>query len=373
MCLLNKSTTFILRRSFNYRLKESKNHIKALVRLACFWQYRLNIFNHNKITDAKFYYFGRKSQRDTPISMLGLDSSRVISKNNKQYAFISEIPIPGSVCIPHSLSSIIPLKDRSLGEVLLGFEKRKRRLINNSISGFLLTQVTDINEVTRLNQEMLKPYASARYGEAVYQLPLQQVMEMALKTGQLHLLLEDGKEVGCLIGFESISNNKRYWHSYRGGFPDFIFNDSHNYREKNVIITYLQVEWALKNGYDYYDMGHNSADTERGVVHFKRTFGAELSVRGNHNYIFLRLPKAIAAKFYWEKPVFAVEGKSIVLHLGSPDKISADELANRYKLLNYNGLSKIYLHCDSVPSSKHTEAIVNIYSYQKSPPVIIIF
>lgn len=116
--------------------------------------------------------------------------------------------------------------------MLLGFEKRKRRLVNNAASGFLLKQVTDVNEVTRLNQEMLMPYASARYGEAVYQLPLKQVIEMAFKTGQLHLLLEDGKEVGCLIGHESISNNKHYWHSYRGGFPDFIFNDNHNYREE---------------------------------------------------------------------------------------------------------------------------------------------
>lgn len=76
----------------------------------------------------------------------------------------------------------------------------------------------------------------------------------------------------------------------------------------------------------------------------------------------------MAAKYYWEKPMFAVEGKAVVLHLGLPDGVDADEAAKKYKLLNCGGLSKVYLHCDSAPSSAHAEAVVNVYSYQKSPP-----
>lgn len=60
----------------------------------------------------------------------------------------------------------------------------------------------------------------------------------------------------------------------------------------------------------------------------------------------------------------------MVLHLGLPDGISPDEVANRYKLLNYGGLSKVYLYRDSRPSSIHIESVMGIYSHQESPPII---
>lgn len=184
------------------------------------------------------------------------------------------------------------------------------------------------------------------------------------------MLLENGAEVGCAIGYEYICDNERCWISYREGYPDFIFNDRRSYTEKQVVNTYLEVEWALNSGFSYYDIGSNPAITEVGSLHYKRTFGTELSTRGNYNYLYMKLPKQMAAKFYWGKPLFAVEGKAVVLHLGLPDEVSADEVAERYKLLNYGGLNKVYLHCDSAPSSEHTEAVVNIYSYQKSPPAL---
>ena len=302
--------------------------------------------------------------------MLGLDSSHTVLDNIKQRAYVSEIPIPKSICIPHYVTSMIPLRNRSLDEVLMGFEKSKRKFVNKAASRFLLKQVTNIKDLARLNHEMLMPYASARHEENVVQLSLEHIMGMAFDYGQLHLLLENGLEVGCLIGHESIRRNKRCWLLYREGFPDFIFNDNPNYREKHIIIIYLQLEWALRNGFDYYDMAENPAFADAGAAHYKRTFGAQLSTTSNYNYFYFRLPKKIAAQFYWGKPVFAVEGKAVVLHLGLPDGIGVDEVARRYKLLNYGGLSKVYLHCDSAPSSKHKEAVVNVYSYQKSPPAL---
>lgn len=365
-----KSPKFILSRSFKYTLKAYKRRLSELLRLACLWQYQQAVFSHRKFSNIKFHFFGLKSHREAAALMLDLDSPPAISGNIKHNAFISEIPLPGSICIPHNLTSLIPLKNRSLDEILMGFEKSKRKSVKHAASGFLLRQVTDIKEIARLNQEMLIPYAVARHGTNVVQLQWEFVMGMAFKYGQLHLLLEDGLEVGCKIGYEYVCNNKRYWLSYRGGFPDFIFNDSHQYREKNVIFMYLQLQWALNNGFDCYDMAFNQAYTEGGAVQFKRTFGAELSTQGNYNYFYLRLPQTMAAEFYWEKPLFAVEGRNVVLHLGLPGGVSADEVTKRYKLLNYRRLDKVYLHCDSAPSSLQFEAVMNIYNDQKSPPAL---
>ena len=361
---------YFLSRSLKDSIKELRNKLRELIHLACIWRYHLCVLKHSKFSDVGFYFFGLKLHQEAATSMLDLDYPSVTDGRSRLRAFISVIPLPGSIRIPHNLTSIITLKNKSIDEVLMGFEKSKRRSVANAASGFLLKQVTEIKDVTRLNEEMLIPYASARHGKAVVQLQLEFVMGMAFKYGQLHLLLENTLEVGCLIGYESIRNNKRYWLMYREGFPDFVFNDKNNHREKHIIIIYLQLEWAINNGFDYYDMGSNQAFTERGAAHFKRTLGAELSTRGSYNYFYLKLPQRMAAKFYWEKPVFAVDGKNIVLHLGLLDGISADEVANRYKLLNYGGLSKIYLHCDSKPSSIHVKSVMDIYRHQKTPPAL---
>ena len=357
-------------RSFKYAIKDCKDRLKELIQLAYVWRYQFGLFSHNEFSNVKFYFIGLKSHQEAATLMLDLDSSPALSGDTKQRAFITGIPLLGSICIPHNLTSLIPLKNRSLDEVLMGFEKTKRRTINNAASGYLLNQISDIKEVYRLNQEMLMPYALARHGKTVIQLTLEFVAGMATKYGRLHLLVKDGKEVGCLIGFESICNKKRYWLMIREGFPDFIFNDKNSQREKHIMIIYRELEWAIENGYDYYDMGFNQAYPEKGPIQFKRSLGAELSTLNNYNFFYLKIPKNMAAKFYWENPQFAVEGKTVVLHLGLPEGKTANEVSERYKLLNFGGLSKVYLHCDSIPSGTHTESVMSIYQNQKSPPVI---
>ena len=194
---------------------------------------------------------------------------------------------------------------------------------------------------------------------------------MAFTKGQFNLLLHNNKEVGCIIGHFSQRNKSKYWQSDRMGFPDFIFSDMQLYRETNVMITYLQIQWALANGYEYYDMGHNPALTETGVVHHKRTFGGNLSVMNNHNYFYLKLPQTYAAKFYWSKPLFASEGKAVVLHLGMPNGISDLALFDRYKQLNFGGLAKVYLHYETDFSDCTAEVIKSIFSNQYAPPTVI--
>jgi hypothetical protein len=366
---LRKLFAPLLSRSFKYAIKERWSRLKEIAGLACIWRYQLSTLAHSKFNDIRFRYFGLRSHREAIALMLNLNALPFTS-NASQSVLISEIPLPGAICIPNYLASMIPLKNKSIAEVLSGFEKSRRKFVNKAGSRFRLKQITDLNDVARLNQDMLMPYASARHGKTVVHLSWQQVMGMAFEYGQLHLLLDNEKEVGCLIGYEYERSNERCWLLYREGFPDFIFNDNPSYREKHIVMIYLQLEWAINNGFDYYDMGENPAFADAGAAHYKRTFGAELSVDSNYNYFYLKLPKTIAAKFYWEKPLFAVEGKAVVLHLGLPDGVSADEVAERYKLLNYGGLNKVYLHCDSEPSIAHTEAVTNVYSYQKSPPAL---
>ncbi len=362
--------------SIKFILKEKKHRLKEILHLACLWRWQLSKLPNSKSASVAFYYLGRKSERDSAIGFLGLNESNIDASNKAAVriptsALVSELPIHGAICLPLSLSTVIPLKNRMLEDILMGFEKRKRRLINSQVSDFKLEKVTTVEEVIRLNEKMLMPYANARYGHGAYNFPLQQLLEMTFKTGQFNLLLHNGKEVGCIIGHFSERNKKRYWQSDRMGFPEAVFSDMQRYRETNVMITYLQIQWAITNDSEYYDMGANPAYTETGVVHHKRTFGGELSAMGNYNYLYLKLPAACAAKFYWQRPLFALEGNSIVLHLGLPDGINELALLARYPKLNFGGLAKVYLHCETPCSESAIEIIHSLFSHQTSPPLFV--
>lgn len=370
--MINPFFKFFNQASIRFILKEKKHRLKEMLRLAYVWRWQLSRLPNSQSGDVAFYYLGRKSQRAGAINFLGLDELNQSTARIKKKALVSELPIPGAICLPLYLSTVISLKNRTIEDILMGFEKRKRRLINSQGANFKLEKVTTIEDVIRLNQEMLIPYANARYGRGAYNFPLPQLMQMTFKTGQFNLLLHNkNQEVGCIIGYFSERNNSRYWQSDRMGFPEFIFSDMQLYRETNVMITYLQIEWAIAHGAEYYDMGANCAYTETGVVHHKRTFGGQLSTMGSYNYLYFKLPPACAARFYWGRPLFALEGKAIVLHLGLLDGINDSELLDRYKEMNFGGLAKVYLHYETECPESAIAVIRGIFSHQKSPPLFI--
>ena len=382
---MNQLLTSLQQPSIKFFLKEKKHRLKQIIRLVYSWRWQFSSLPSSKSSDVKFYYLGRKSERTNTISFLGLDdlnASSTISNSNsisdckttatsKAKVLVSEMPFPGAICLPLNLSTVISLKNQTIDDILMGFEKRKRRLINCQVANFKLKKVTNIDDVIRLNEQMLKPFANARYGQGAYHFPIEQLIEMTFKTGQFNLLLHNDKEVGCTIGHFSERNKKRYWQSDRMGFPEFIFSESQQYRETNVVITYLQIQWAIANGFEYYDMGANAAYTEAGVLHNKRTFGGQLSLMGNYNYLYLKLPAAYAAKFYWQKPLFALEDKAIVLHLGLLDGVSDSALLDRYKTLDFGGIEKVYLHFETQCSENALMVIKSIFSQQNLPPLIV--
>jgi hypothetical protein len=353
--------------SIEFNLQEKKHRLKEIMRLACFWHWQLTRISNSKLNDVAFYYFGRKFEREGAISLLGLNDLNTPTLSIKTNALVSEFPIPSAICLPLYLTTVIQLESRTLNDILMRLQKEKRRLINSQASNYKLKKVTTVEDVIRLDQEMLRPFANARYGRGAYNLPLQQLIEMTFNTGHFYLLLHKGEEVGCFIGHFSERNKKRYWQVDRMGFPEAIYSNMQPYREKNVMLFYLQIEWAIINGFEYYDMGANCANAEVGVLHYKRTYGGELSVMGNYSYLYLKIPSAYAARFYWEKPLFALEGKAVVLHLGVPDGVSELELLNRYKLLNFGGLAKVYLHYETKPPENAIEIIRRVFNQQKPP------
>ena len=91
---------------------------------------------------------------------------------------------------------------------------------------------------------------------------------------------------------------------------------------------------------------------------------------GNHGYFYIRLPKVGAAQFLWDAPLFAVERHNITLHLGLPDGPGDEDAAIHYRKMSFGGLFKVYLHCARPPGERLLETLRNLYTHQKSPPIL---
>ncbi|MNH16414.1 hypothetical protein D3C79_760570 [compost metagenome] len=193
---------------------------------------------------------------------------------------------------------------------------------------------------------------------------------MAKGVGRLDLITLDGEVVACHLGCEITRAGKRYWSTLRFGYCEAVFSDAKKLREVNSITTYIALEWALANGYDYYDIGLCLARPDDGLLKWKRRRGGDIDSLGNHAYMFIRLPKTGVARFLWDTPLFAVEGNKLTLHLGLPEGSSDEALASRYHEMVFGGLHKIYLYGNRSSGELFFENLRERYANLKSPPTM---
>jgi hypothetical protein len=176
--------------------------------------------------------------------------------------------------------------------------------------------------------------------------------------------------VGCQLGHVITRAGKRYWSTNRCGYPEAVYSDPKRLRETNSMNIHLALEWAIENGFDFYDLGVALGRPGDGLLEWKRRLGGELDTMDHRVYFHIRLPKVGAAQFLWDAPLFAVERRKLTLHLGLPGGKSDEEVANRYREMGFRGLFKVYLHCANPPGDQLLETLRSYYKQQNNPPVM---
>jgi hypothetical protein len=279
------------------------------------------------------------------------------------------MPTAGALYVPQYLSAVVPLS-KSIDEITARYNTELRRNLRKNRLRYRMKQALNDDEIESADREMLRPYAKARHGMAASQIEAHEVQRVAKVAGRLDLVLLEDEIVACHLGCVVTRAGKRYWSTVRFGYPDAVFSDTKKLREVNSITTFMALEWAIENGFDYYDIGTCLARPDDGLLEWKRRRGGDVDTLGNYGYLFVRLPKVGAAQFLWETPLFAVEGKQLTLHLGLPDGPSDEEVANRYREMGFGGLFKIYLHCSRTPGETLLGTLRSRYAHLKSPPVL---
>ncbi|CAI8803180.1 Acetyltransf_6 domain-containing protein [Pseudomonas sp. IT-P12] len=363
--LLSPSVRFELRNAFAW--------LQDMAARACFWRWEMVRFKLRADSAHDIFYVGTKQRREFVQVLLGAKSrevgTRLRLRKSERTVVVSEIPTPGALYVPQLLSAVVPL-NRSIDDITAQYNTELRRNLRKNRARYRMQQALNDDDIASADREMLQPYASARHGSAASQIETHEVHRVAKTAGRLDLVLLEDEVVACHLGCVVTRAGKRYWSTVRFGYPDTVFSDQKKLREVNSITTFMALEWAIENGFDYYDIGTCLARPDDGLLEWKRRRGGDVDTLGNHGYLFLTLPKVGVAEFLWETPLFAVEGKKLTLHLGVPEGKSDEEVAARYREMGFGGLSRIYIHCSSAPRQEQVDIIRGRYSHLKLPPVL---
>lgn len=385
--LINKNSELTLTQirklispSVRFELREIVVWVKEILNRACLWRWEITRLPKRSDRKYEIVYAGRKSHQEFAKVLLGIDgngngdATQVVNDISRQTVLVSEAPIPGALKVPSFLRLIIPIEQKTIEVIMGDIEDKLRRIIRNRRGGYHIQQVLDRATLDRAIQELLEPYASARHGASAAQIAPAVIHEIAQNIGRLDLVLKEDEILGCILGCAVTKAKKRYWSLMRCGYSEAVFSDSSRLREANAINFFLALEWAINNGFDYYDMGTCLGRPEDGLFQWKKRWGGLADTMGNHSFYYVRLPRTGAAQFLWDVPLFSSEGKDLTLHLGLPDGKTDEDFSLRYREMNrgmgIGGLFKIYLHCTKLPSEKLIGALSSHYAHQKSPPIV---
>ncbi len=359
-----------------FELRESSAWLREQLDRARFWRWEIARFPLKDGSPYDVLYAGRIAHRVELSKVLpGIndvsDTGKVSANKSSHTVLVSQIPIPGALCVPQILRAIVPL-GRTIEEIASGYDSELRRSLRKHRPRYRMQQVLSIAEIDRTYDEMLLPYVTARHGSHAILKSPSEVRRCALEYGRLDLVLSGDEVVACLLGSEYVRAGKRYWLLESYGYPETVFSDPGRLRETNSVNNHMALEWAIENGFAYYDIGLCFARPDDGLLQWKRRRGGVLDRTGlrGRGYFHIRLPKTGAAQFLWDIPLFAVERRKLTLHLGLPDGPSDDEFATRYRQMGFGGLSKVYLHSAKPPSEQILNTLRDLYKHQNTPPAV---
>lgn len=363
--------------SIRYEMRHLASKILEVMARACFWRWEIARFRLQQESPYEIVYIGRKQQREMAkllIAGKGQGSAAIIDSANATMAanhvvVVSEMPTSGALSVPHYLSAVVPL-GRSLDDITARYDSELRRSIRKNRPLYQMRQARSDDEIAMADRDLLRPYASARQGIHAAQFPTEEVYRIASSVGRLDLITLGEEVIGCHLGCEVVRGGKRYWSTLRFGYCEAVFTDARKLREVNSITTFMALEWALKQGFDYYDIGLCLARPDDGLLKWKRRRGGDIDSLGNHACLFVRLPRTGTAKFLWDTPMFAIEGDKLTLHLGLPEGPSDEEVASRYQEMVFGGLHKIYFYGGNGAADAFVESLRCRYANLQSPPAM---
>lgn len=375
MNLINSVLKVFITPSTRFEIRQKLGRLSQFLAGLSFWKWEVAEFTLSVSSPMTIHYRGRPENKSVLMALLGVSSDPAHATENipRSKVYVSEYPMRDNIRIPYCLTTIVKL-GRSAEDILATYSRSLRRSINQESPRYRYEVANEIKAIDIVEREMLRAYATARHDLSAAQLSSELVRKLALpQYGRLDVLYQGDQQVGCHLGNFYSCKGKKYWHVNRLGYPEAVFSDYKRWGEVNSMNLHLALETAIKNGYDYCDYGVSLARPGAGLIEWKRRRRGFLATNDNFKYFYLKFPQKDAAQFFWDAPLFGVEGRKVTLHLGLPDDKTDEEITARYNEMGYGGLYKVYLHCTKPPSEDIIEMIRGLYVDQESQPMVITY
>lgn len=194
------------------------------------WRQRAYIIETDEIAPFKIGYIGRPVRLPHALDVLNLregvrstPSLGLVNLLDPHAAIFFDGPFPGAWRVPGLLRTLVPL-DRSIEEIMAGYEPELRRSLRRLTERSEVRDVTSTAEVLHINREMLVPFALSRHDERAHIMSEEEILRMS-REGTLQLVFLDGQPIGAQIGYSYERRGKRYWRASRAGYPEAVFSD----------------------------------------------------------------------------------------------------------------------------------------------------
>ncbi|MET0334236.1 MAG: hypothetical protein ABW190_08175 [Rhizobacter sp.] len=356
--------------ALRYSVRDHLAWLRAQRTRWAFWKWRSGRLPRRADWPFDVVQIGRQDQRNWAEARWKLDAQQDAgpSTAHEPRAWICDFPFPNSFCIPRLVSTVVPL-DRSVDEFFAAMDSELRRRIRKQLPSCRIVRAVSDADITFAEENMLRPYATARRGDGAVQLRIDEVRRIA-EIGRLDVVYLNDEPVSCNLGSPIIREGKKYWSALRYGFTEAVFSDRKRWGEINALNNFVVLEWALSHGFDCYDIGYAVSEPDDGLLQWKKRQGGAIGTMHNHDYDYVSLPRSHRPRIFWESPIFAIEQGKVTLHLGLPAEEPAESVLKRYRHMGFEGLGKVYLHCDRTPEDALLAGLQKLYGHLKTPPPI---
>jgi hypothetical protein len=358
-----------------FEIRNTKDWLKERLDLAAIWRWNLTILQPKDGSPFRIKYLGRKKNVNLAEILLDIKhESDLATESNRvsvREAIVSEVPIPGAIRVPKYLRAIVPL-NRSVDEIVAEYDSELRSKLRKLRPQFHMRQITDDQEIDFAEHMLLRPFASARHGSAVNHMPSETVRSFAKGFGRLDFVYKEQEVVSCLLGMGYYVGGKHYWIVDRFGYPEAVFSDSKRFADMNSMNNHMALEWAIQEGYDFYDIGLVFARPWDGLLQWKKRRGSIFRVTAlkGFSYFYVKVKNTDSADFFWDFPLFAVENGGVALHLGLPSARNEEEFLSHYSKMTFRELNKVYLHCATTPAETLLVGLNKFYRHDQTSPKI---
>jgi hypothetical protein len=146
--------------SMRFEIRKAIAWLRDVCGRACFWRWEMVRFKLQKDSLYDVLYVGRKNQREFVQVLMGANPEEVDRqpelKKSSRTVLISEVPVPGALCVPRSLSAVVPL-GRSVDEITARYNTELRRNLRKNRLRYRMRQAVNDGEIASADREMLQP------------------------------------------------------------------------------------------------------------------------------------------------------------------------------------------------------------------------